>query len=296
MQDFKNFIVRLQTFVIATDVRGANEQSSLIKLREFALTDVLSLPREQVMQQIKQLEAIHQIFLDFRTNYKTIPDYLRQEHQLDFFYTLELNTYFKVIQPNQVKHTDVNEQFLFDLLNLIGSREVILRDFIWSIENTIPKSSVSEADIKIEQLPRQSLLKNPTFKTEIISELFALLKDFFMPKDQSELFTLLQNTEITFDRPLVFCGNGNQLADGFKQLFDANLIIGCNKTELNQWILQHFSYKDKENQKNYSEKYLSDIISSDTKVCQSPILDVKKRESGHYGIFPTQRIKRNYKK
>lgn len=96
--------------------------------------------------------------------------------------------------------------------------------------------------------------------------------------------------------PLTFNGNGNQLADAFKQLYEANLVVGCNKTGLESWVLKHFLYRDKDKVKNFTEKYLNDIISSDTKSCQSPILNTKKSPDGQFIVVPVQRIKRNSKK
>ena len=75
---------------------------------------------------------------------------------------------------------------------------------------------------------------------------------------------------------LVFMGNGKQLAEAFKQLFDANLIAACNKAELQNWIKTHFVYREKGIQKNLTEKYLQDIISSNTKACKSPLFDARK--------------------
>jgi len=295
MQDFKKFIIQVQTFVVVENIQSANDDHELVQLREFALTDILSLPHEQVLQQLNRLEIIYQIFLDFKANYITIPDYIRDDHKQDFFYSLELDSYFKIVQESKILSPNITEQFLYELLNLISKRQTFLLDFIRSIKKTMPTEKI-ESNIKIEAPPPQTLNSIPTFKTEIIEDLFALLKDYFTSEDQSELMKLLQNTAITYNKLLLFNGNGNQLADAFKQLFDAHLIVGSNKAQLNQWIQQHFSYKDKNSQRNYTEKYLNDIISSDTKSCQSPILDVKKKEGGDYGIFATQRIKKNYKK
>ncbi|RKR84405.1 hypothetical protein BDD43_4640 [Mucilaginibacter gracilis] len=299
MQDFKKFILQIQTLVIADNIVEANKENSLAELREFALIDILNLPKEQVVQQVKYLESVYEIFVDFWVNYDTIPDYTRQDHQVTFFQCLELEEYFIVIQNIKVPSSKITEQLLHDLLEIIKERQKILRRFMRAIENVIEKAGKAEARIEIKQgSPKHRFKNNPSFKfkTEIITDLFNLLKDYFAVEEQAELLKLLQITDTEVGKLLLFNGNGNQLADAFKQLFESNLIQGCNKAELNLWVLNHFFYKDKDKQRNYTEKYLNDIISSDTKVCQSPILDVKKREGGEYGIFPTQRIKKNYNK
>lgn len=85
--------------------------------------------------------------------------------------------------------------------------------------------------------------------------------------------------------PITFNGQGIQLADSFKQLYEANLIVGLSKIELQIWIKNNFNFLDKVNVKTFTEKYLSDIISSTTKICQSPILEIQKNENGQLGFF-----------
>ncbi|MEJ7736319.1 MAG: hypothetical protein WKF97_02735 [Chitinophagaceae bacterium] len=121
----------------------------------------------------------------------------------------------------------------------------------------------------------------PTFKEGIPNEFFNLIKEYFAHSDRERLLELL-NSSSSAGEPLVFNGAGNQLADAFKQLFDSNLIVGCNKAELEKWILQNFKYCDKGVSKNYTEKYLQDIISSNTKACRSPLFDVRKAPGGQF--------------
>ena len=96
MQDFKNFIIRVQTFVIFPDNVGEiNSSNSLFELKESALTDVLNQPEEQIYFQIQRLELIRQIFIDFWKNHDTIPDYTRKE-KATYFACLELESYFNI--------------------------------------------------------------------------------------------------------------------------------------------------------------------------------------------------------
>jgi hypothetical protein len=104
---------------------------------------------------------------------------------------------------------------------------------------------------------------------------------------------LLAATDLVIT-PIIFNGPGNQLGDAFKQLFDSNLIVGCNKAELESWIQQNFRYQDKGTVKSYTGKYLQDIISSNTKACQSPLFDVRKN-GGQFYLLPLTRNTKNLK-
>jgi hypothetical protein len=120
-----------------------------------------------------------------------------------------------------------------------------------------------------------------------------ICKSYFSPHDQRLLFFLLKKNEApTF--PLLFRGNGNQLVDAFKQVYEANLIVGCQKSELEEWIGSNFEYVYRNEQKTFPANYLNAIISSNSKPCQSPISDVKKQQDGTYYIIPVVRTKNNY--
>ncbi|HXS37303.1 MAG TPA: hypothetical protein VN721_11430 [Flavipsychrobacter sp.] len=298
MQDFKKFIIQIQTLTISRDdIYAINGGGSFFELKEFALTDILNQPEEQIFYQIQRLELIRQLFTDFWANHDTIPDYTREVHPATYFACLELESYFKIVEQEKIPHADLSYEFIDQLLRAIRERMNLLSDFIWSIENAVKRDAKADIDSKDDEKLIQDKFKSiPVFKSEIVPELFDLLKAYFAQKDQDLLLDLLQGAAQQTEQKIMFHGNGNQLADAFKQLTDANLIVGCNKAELSVWIRKYFSYKDKTSQKSYTEKYLNDIISSDTKTCQSPILDIKKRENGQYGVFPTQRIKKNYKK
>jgi hypothetical protein len=89
--------------------------------------------------------------------------------------------------------------------------------------------------------------------------LHLLLKDNILPKDK-----------------LLFNSNGNQLADAFKQLIEANFIVSCSKAELEGWIIDNFQYASNSQSKPFTAGYLNGIISSDVKICKSPIVKISK--------------------
>lgn len=78
------------------------------------------------------------------------------------------------------------------------------------------------------------------------------------------------------------------------QPYETNLILGCMKGELEEWIGANFEYVYCNGQKTFPANYLNAIISSNAKPCQSPILDVKKQQEGTYIIVPVLRTKKNY--
>lgn len=134
--------------------------------------------------------------------------------------------------------------------------------------------------------------KAPTFTGTTLGSFYELFKDYFSVEDRQYLLPLLKdNSKPTL--PLVFKGNGNQLADAFKQLYEANLIVGCTKTELEEWISLNFEYVYRDQQKTLPASYLNSIISSNTKPCQSPILDIKKQPDGTFTVVPTLRNTKN---
>lgn len=108
------------------------------------------------------------------------------------------------------------------------------------------KEVVSEAICLIDEGQKNiSVSKNkepkakPVFRKEIIRNFFALIKDYFSSADQELLLDLLTTNKEAKDR-LLYNGQGNQLADAFKQLFLSNLIVSCNKAELENWIQTNF--------------------------------------------------------
>jgi hypothetical protein len=122
--------------------------------------------------------------------------------------------------------------------------------------------------------PKQGI---PRFKTDLIIQIFEILKDFFEPEEQVKFKELLETGE-NITSPILFLDNGNRLADAFKQLYEADLIIGCQKKELEFWIAKNFKYRYRGKIKSYTERYLNDIISSNHDKCQKPFLNVKQNK------------------
>ena len=124
----------------------------------------------------------------------------------------------------------------------------------------------------------------PTFLTDSVPHIFDILKSFFAPEHQIELLRILKSGG-NASKPLLFNDSGNRLADAFKQLFDYDIIIGCQKKELENWIGQNFHYRYRDKIMKYTPRYLSDILSTTKDKCQKPILNIiKQKSTGTYLI------------
>ncbi len=313
MKHFNDFLIQLQTLdikIIQKPIVNGDQSSTacydlshqnpflsnhykneIKALRELALTDLLSLGIEQIGFQLKRLEEIKASFHSFWSKFYSLQCKGGQSNREYLLTNLDLEALFIIPEiPNQ-SHVTITHNFLFDLQDTIESREKVVQEFEQSVLQIVPlckePEKVTTKSIKLSEKAE------PIFKEVAAIDFYDLLKDYFVPEEQLLLKDLLTlGTQV--QQLLLFKGKGNQLADAFKQLFEANLIVGCSKAELIHWILLHFTYLDKGVIKHYSEKYLQDTIASNTKGCSSPIIDVRKKE-GHFCIFPTQKNNRHSK-
>jgi hypothetical protein len=315
MEHFKDFVIKLQTIDIKINDRkhevdeysknlgyydishqnpylSDSYRNELKELRELALTDILNLPTEQILLQLQRLGELKEKFSKFWKNFcdSTVP--LRTEHLTQLLYSLDLQDIFIVPNISAQNHAIANDNFIDDLQDSIRAREKALVEFEKSVSKIVGLNKEPEKHLINKSF--KYIQNEPVFKEGVAEIFFDLMKDYFAKETQEDLKSLLtQNKKLV--EPLVFRGKGNQLADAFKQLFEANLIVSVNKAQLNNWVLNNFNYIDKGSVRAYSEKYLEDIISSNLKSCQSPILDVRKKD-GQFFLYPVQRNNRNIKK
>lgn len=309
MKDFKDFIIRLQTINIKINQRnGAGNsdinpekfydishenpflspsfKNEMKQLRELALTDILMLQREQIVFQVQRLADLKDKFRKFWENYNN--SYLlsqneyvsaRIKYSTDFFWSLGLHDIFIAPHSNYLDSAVANNNLVNDLEDTISAREDILEKFEAAVLKAIdfPK----EEQEKNAANPKRGQRLRPVFKAEMVQEFFDIIKNYFPVQDQEKLLELLTISQDVAE-PLLFNGAGNQLADAFKQLHVSHIIIGCSKIELERWVQKNFQYNDKGVRKTYTEKYLQDIISSNTKPCQSPLFDVKRNQGKYY--------------
>jgi hypothetical protein len=316
MIHFKDFLIKLQALDIKVNQRNKviNGQSGRIsfydishqnpylsasfkneikELKELAVTDILNLPREQIIFQLQRLGDVKELFSRFWHKLYKSDAPRSSEHSLDYLLSLDLNSIF--IAPG-LSHTDnaiTDDNFINDLTDSVRARENILKEFEEAVSKVIDLPKETEKTASTGS-PRKLPKAYPVFKEEILHGFFALVKNYFTAQDQQCLLKIL-TTQEDARKPLLFNGPGNQLADAFKQLYSSNLLTSCNKSELEGWIQANFQYRDKGMQKSYSEKYLKDIISSNTKDCQSPLFDVKKSD-GKFYLSPLHKNERNQKR
>lgn len=112
------------------------------------------------------------------------------------------------------------------------------------------------------------------FKKDYIETIFQNLNEFFPEEQCQNLKSLLKNEHYNGSK-LHFKGKGVRLADAFKQLFDAGLIVGCKKSDLEEWIYMNFQYEANGIYVDFTPKNLNKIISTKKEVCQNPIFNVK---------------------
>ncbi|HVI49230.1 MAG TPA: hypothetical protein VM802_30465 [Chitinophaga sp.] len=263
------------------------------ELSEMAVTDLLNLTPSQTQYQLQRLDSIRNRFRQFWKNYYKLPAPLDEQESRQFFFGLNLEDLF-IVEGLELDGYNINcpQCFIDDVCDSVRHREEYLND----IQKAVGQIISPEKESPLPDSSAGNVNGAPIIKEHIFPQLFAILKDYFSQEEQGNLQILLQSGKLETSQ-LTFNGNGNQLADAFKQLYEANLIVGCTKASLEHWLLQYFAYRDKDKIKRFTGKYLNDIISSDTRNCQSPILDIKKnRESGQFEVLPTQRTKRNNKK
>lgn len=299
MEHYKQLLLRLQTIHIRVitrkqkadtapyelgevrsyDLRHENPvidwsfKSEIKGLMEMATTDLLNLSPEQARLQLNRLEVTKEVFDKFERNYYTSPDPLDNTERRDFFFNLQLDELF-IVPDIDLQDSSIifSQDFINDLYDTVQYRKEYLKTFKETISKLLDNEQEKIVPI---YMPQKIAGGIPVFKEEIIEDLYNLLKEYFGP-EQREPFKNLLLTGASDQYPLIFIGRGNQLADAFKQLIDAQLIVGCLKSELERWILTYFHYRHKGKARPFTAKYLNDIISTDTRSCQSPILDAKR--------------------
>ena len=137
------------------------------------------------------------------------------------------------------------------------------------------------AELKAQSIQREeqkneseSIEIKPIFSPESVQPLFTIIKDFFSPEQQSDLKALIK-TGSKNRKKLLFKGNGNQLTDTFKKLFEHYLITGCQKKDLIEWIIFNFTYISKGKAKTFVYDTVEKTISRNDNPCKSPLIEIK---------------------
>jgi hypothetical protein len=329
MQQLKEFLTRIQTFNLritrqqvgikhgtndteemdAYDITRETQyydsfsyKSELRVLKDMAFLDILALDKQRMPPQLAQLYKVKDRFKELWASYHSEHSEYYQVYNKSYIFSIKLDTLF-IVRNLQADNSDIgiSGQFVEDLGDSIKLREKFLMELIRDIE-TILKASNAEChgtdDIfqpeMSEATPSEQvkpIARYPTFFEDTAAQLFSILKPYFVTEDHTRLSGLLLK-KLPPGLPLVFRGNANQLADAFKQLFDANIIVGCMQTDLERWIALYFLYLSPQgHQREFTEDYLNGMISTKTRPCKSPILKIEQKED-KFIILPTPRNKK----
>ncbi|AXE17220.1 hypothetical protein DR864_05465 [Runella rosea] len=131
------------------------------------------------------------------------------------------------------------------------------------------------------------------FRNEVITQIINILKVYFKEDaEKSELERILNNGN-NADRKLFFLSNGNRLANLFKQLYEYEFIVGCDKKGLEKWIIDNFNYKHRGEIKSFTPDYIEKCISRDYYSCENPLIKIINKEI-KIVEKPTKRKQRKY--
>lgn len=329
MQHLKKLLIRLQTFELKAllpheitpfydvkskvpfyDIYHETKQTGnstfeyeLRKLLDMAIVDLIMLDAKRVKLIHEETNKIGKRIIQFWAYYyhyyqgwnRSASEKRNIMYQMDYIYDIGLHQLFfvKNLLPRD-SEVFVGGKFVEELRDSMKLRISILTELIKHTSLLLlPGEDKPSGLVNSPFKPTKKIVTSPIFITGSSEKFLELIKSYFSPNDQKHLLPLIKNNELPIS-PLVFHGNGNQLVDAFKQLYEANLIVGCNKGELEEWIGANFEYVYRNRQKAFPANYLNAMISSNSKPCQSPILDVKKQPDGTYNIIPVLRTKKNY--
>lgn len=159
-------------------------------------------------------------------------------------------------------------------------------------ETAFVQEATADPELGEEQLATAKIVGYyPTFKEGVAGQLFDLLKTYFVPEDHPALKKLLLHDEAAVT-PLLFRGSATQLADAFKQLKEANLIVGCRMVDLEKWIAPKFLYLSPQSEpRELPEGYLNGLMSTKGRPCKSPIMKIEQKEDKFF-ILPAPHNKK----
>jgi hypothetical protein len=280
-------------------------KSELRVLKDMALIDLLALDKKRIGLQLAQLNKIKDRFKELWENYHQHYHDYHKDYKASYPFSIKLDTLF-IVHNLQGDNADVvvTAQFVEDLADSIKLRESFLKELIRDVETMMEKqdpvaNESLNSDEEISQPEDKSLKQEapmqvnryPTFKEGAANQLYSILKPYFIAEDHFKLENLLLNNQ-TPESPLVFRDNGNKLADAFKQLYDARLIVGCQLIDLEKWIAPKFLYlRNDGEQREFSDGYLNGMISTKSRPCKSPILKIEQQNNDFF-ILPVSRNKK----
>lgn len=274
-------------------------KSELQVLKDMAIVDILALEERQIRLQLAQLNKVEALIKQIWENYHQYYSESSGIYSPSYLFDIRLHSLFIVINLKPANEDfAISVKFVEDLADSLKLREQFLKELTRAVENLLPefksdyelskteqeKQQQGKRDqLAIEQAiinePAKIVNRNPTFTDGTAEQLYSIFKPYFSPEEHSTLEKLLFEYKEP-ESALVFRGNGNQLADAFKQLFNANLIVGCNQVDLEKWIAPKFLFLSNQGEvREFTEGYLNGLISTKSRPCKSPILKIEQQEN-----------------
>jgi hypothetical protein len=216
-------------------------KSELRVLKDMALIDLLTLEEGLMSLQLEQLQKVLERIKLLWKNWHNHHSEWLQDYKDDYIFSIDLDKLF-IVHNLQSSSSDIGitGAFVEDLADSIKLRETFLRELIRDIELRLnpPKPKITYGEFRkangfpvegnvndrlsdedqANAEPNKSAIRYPTFAAGMSSQFYEVLKDYFVTEDHVKLKKLLLNDQ-TSESPLIFRGNGNQLADAFKQLY-----------------------------------------------------------------------------
>jgi len=232
-------------------------KSEIRVLKDMALIDLLSLNDTNLKKELEQLKKLKERFKLIWTNFHEHYNEFRAEYPRNFIFSVQLN-YLFIVNNLQSDYEDIyiGDEFVESLHDTLKIRDKFLSELISEVDEILnPRETFEEwmakqksleqvEDATAEQptkIPYNPDAGRPKFNNQYIDDFLQLIRTYFSEEYFSQLDALIKADEQPTSQ-MIFNGNSNKLADAFKQLYEANLIVGCNKAELEKWILKHFLY------------------------------------------------------
>ena len=131
------------------------------------------------------------------------------------------------------------------------------------------------------QNDREEIPAKPVFKEEYIIEIYNIFKVYFSHEQQEALLNLLESGK-DGNEMLLFADNAYRLADAFRILKNNEIITGCEKKDLVEWVIRNFKYKKRGTNTycRFNRRTLEDYIYSPPnskagKMCMNPINEIR---------------------
>lgn len=231
------------------------------------------------------------IFISLKSHYVLLDDIFILNHENIFTKTNQtfINSVKNLVFSNNIffdwdidKETDFWEKFsksnYFGWLNFteINSSIRTISFLAKVITKTIKIENLENNSIIIKNVEVENRNVKPkiSIQAEAFETIFSILKDFFEAEQQDEFKEVL-TTFGTAKNKFIFKSNSNQFTDTFKKLFENNFILGCQKTDLINWIVLNFNFMYRNEVKEFKTKTVEEIISGNQTFCKKPIIEIK---------------------